>query len=214
MARFSEELKQASEPYWSQAVNHRFVDELLAGRVDDAVMARYLVQDHRFIDNFLILLGAAVSSADRFESRVVLGRFIGMISGDENNYFLRSFAKLGVAEQERREQPDGEPTRELNGVMLEAALSGSYAAAIGVLAVVEGVYLDWGLRARQPYPESFLYTEWITLHNNDYFASFVDFLRRELDRIGPSSEALCRDYFTRTARLEKAFFDDAYNLPG
>lgn len=214
MTRFSEELKQASQPYWDEAVHHRFVSELLAGRVDDAVMGRYLVQDHRFIDNFLILLGAAMSNADRFESRVVLGRFIGMISGDENDYFLRSFAKLGVTEHERQHQPDGEPTKGLNGIMLEAARSGSYAAAIAVLAVAEGVYLDWGLRATQPYPESFLYTEWITLHNNDYFVGFVEFLRRELDRVGPGSAALCRDYFTRTVKLEKAFFDDAYNLPG
>jgi thiaminase/transcriptional activator TenA len=213
VTRFSEELKRASEPDWSQAVGHRFVNELLAGQVSDAVMARYLVQDHRFIDNFLILLGAAISHADKFESRIVLGRFVGMISNDENDYFLRSFEKLGVTEHERQHQPDGEPTRGLNGIMLEAARAGSYAAAISVLAVVEGVYLDWGLTARQPYPQSFLYTEWITLHNNEYFISFVEFLRRELDRVGPGSAALCRDYFTRSVKLEKAFFDDAYNLP-
>jgi thiaminase/transcriptional activator TenA len=29
-------------------VGHRFVKELFAGAVPDAVMARYLIQDHRF----------------------------------------------------------------------------------------------------------------------------------------------------------------------
>lgn len=211
MVRFWEQLKHASEPDWSDAVNHRFVNELFAGTVADSVMSRYLVQDHRFIDNFLILLGAALSNADRFESRVVLGRFIGMISGDENSYFLRSFTALGVTEAERTEQPDGEPTRDLNAIMLEAARSGSYAAALAVLAVAEGIYLDWGLRAKEPYPERFVYTEWITLHNNPYFCNFVEFLRSELDRVGPPYAELCRDYFTRTVRLEKAFFDDAYS---
>ncbi|MDL2307093.1 TenA family protein [Desulfovibrio sp. OttesenSCG-928-C06] len=211
MARFSEELKQASEPYWSDAVNHRFVQELCAGTVAAPVMSRYLIQDHRFIDNFLSLLGAAMSHADLFESRITLGRFIGMISGDENDYFLRSFKALGVSDAERANQPDGEPTKGLNAIMLEAARSGSYAAAISVLAVAEGIYLDWGIKAPKPHPQNFVYTEWITLHDNDYFQGFVEFLRRELDRVGPAQDALCRDYFTRTVKLEKAFFDDAYN---
>jgi hypothetical protein len=47
--RFTEILRAASEPAWSDAVRHRFVNELFAGGVPDAVMARYLIQDHRFL---------------------------------------------------------------------------------------------------------------------------------------------------------------------
>ena len=41
--RFTEQLRQASEPHWSQAVTHRFVGELHAGRVAPEVMGRYLI---------------------------------------------------------------------------------------------------------------------------------------------------------------------------
>ena len=61
--RFTEILRAASEPAWSDAVRHRFVNELFAGAVPDAVMARYLIQDHRFLDSFLTLLGAALAGA-------------------------------------------------------------------------------------------------------------------------------------------------------
>ena len=67
--RFTEILRTASEPAWSDAVRHRFVKELFAGAVPDAVMARYLVQDHRFLDSFLTLLGATLASADTFEAQ-------------------------------------------------------------------------------------------------------------------------------------------------
>ncbi|WAW09427.1 TenA family protein [Oxalobacter vibrioformis] len=210
MSGFFEKLKAESEPSWSDAVTHRFVNELCAGTVDDSVMGRYLIQDHRFINNFLGLLGAAVNYADKFESRIVLGRFIGMISSDENDYFLRSFKALGITEDARLAPSDSAPTKGLKNIMLEAAKSGSYAAAISVLSVAESVYLDWGLRAPKPYPENFIYTEWITLHNNDYFIGFVNFLQRELDRVGPANADICRDFFMRTVQLEKAFFDDAY----
>ena len=70
--RFTETLRAASEPGWSQAVGHRFVRELFAGAVPDAVMARYLIQDHRFLDSFLTLLGAVLASADTFGAKLRL----------------------------------------------------------------------------------------------------------------------------------------------
>ena len=70
--RFTETLRTASEAGWSHAVQHRFVNELIAGAVPDVVMARYLIQDHRFLDSFLVLLGAALTSADTFAARLRL----------------------------------------------------------------------------------------------------------------------------------------------
>jgi len=36
-----------------------------------------------------------------------------------------------------------------------------------------------------------VHAEWITLHDNPDFRGFVDFLRAELDRVGPAQEDLC-----------------------
>ena len=74
--RFTETLRAASEAGWSHAVHHRFVNELITGAVPDVVMARYLIQDHRFLDSFLVLLGAALTSVDTFAARLRFGRFI------------------------------------------------------------------------------------------------------------------------------------------
>src|SRR5437660_7126824 len=103
--RFTETLRAASEPGWSDAVGHRFVTELFAGAVPDAMMARYLIQDHRFLDSFLTLLGATLASADTFEARLRFGRFIGMVSAEENTYFLRAFEALGVTVARRAAVP-------------------------------------------------------------------------------------------------------------
>ncbi|MFD0390052.1 hypothetical protein ACFQ4K_23310 [Tistrella bauzanensis] len=55
--RLSLWLRDRSEPDWSAAVAHRFTGELIAGTVADDVMRRYLIQDHRFVDSFVALLG-------------------------------------------------------------------------------------------------------------------------------------------------------------
>lgn len=207
---FNERLRAEHAAAWTQAVEHRFVRELCSGRIDDAAMARYLVQDHRFIDAFVTLVGAAIASADRFESRLRLGRFVGMVCSDENDYFLRAFEALGVDEAARLAVPDAAPTAGFKALMREAAATRSYAAALAVLNVAEGLYLDWAQRAPQPLPDSFVHAEWITLHDNPFFRDFVGFLRAELDRVGPAEEALARDFFARAVALELAFFDAVY----
>jgi thiaminase (transcriptional activator TenA) len=209
-ARFTETLRATSEPGWSHAVGHRFVKELFTGAVPDAVMARYLIQDHRFLDSFLILLGAALASADTFEARLRFGRFIGMVSAEENTYFLRAFEALGVTEDRRAADPDTQPTIGFKAIMREAADMRSYAAALSVLVVAEWLYLDWAFSAPQPLPDNFVHAEWITLHDNPNFRGFVDFLRSDLDRVGPAQADLCRDFFGRAVALELAFFEAAY----
>ncbi len=206
---FTDTLRRECAADWRAGTEHRFVRELLAGCIEDAVMARYLVQDHRFLDAFLTLLGAAIASADRFESRLRFGRFAGMVAGDENDYFLRAFAALGVTEAERTDTPDSAATAGFQAIMREAAATRSYPAVLAVLNVAEGLYLDWARRA-EGLPANFVHAEWITLHDNPFFRDFVAFLRAELDRCGPEAAGQARDFFHRALRLEIEFFDDAY----
>ena len=207
---FGARLRAASEPAWSRAVQHRFVRELCSGHIDDAAMARYLVQDHRFIDAFVTLLGAAIAGADSFEARLRFGRFAGMVCSEENDYFLRAFAALGIDEATQAAVPDAAPTAGFKALMREAAATRSYAAVLAVLNVAEGLYLDWAGRAPRPLPDNFVHAEWITLHDNPFFREFVAFLREELDRVGPSEEVLARGFFERAVALELAFFDAVY----
>jgi thiaminase/transcriptional activator TenA len=208
--RFTETLRRVSEPTWSHAVQHRFVMELFAGTIPDRVMASYLIQDHRFLDSFLMLLGAAIATADGLEARLRFGRFIGMVSGEENTYFLRAFEALGVTERQRTEAPDTNPTAGFKAIMREAAATRSYAAALAVLNVAEWLYLDWAMKAPKPLPPNFVHAEWIMLHDNPDFREFVAFLRAELDRVGPAEERISKDFFLRAVALERAFFDAAY----
>ena len=134
-----------------------------------------------------------------------------MVSSDENTYFLRGFDALGISEQQRTSLPDSAPTAGFKAIMLEAAATRSYAAILTVLNVAEWLYRAWATRAPRPLPENFLYAEWVTLHDNPDFNAFVDFLREELDRVGPAERDRCEDFFLRAVTLEKAFFDAAYD---
>ncbi len=208
--RFTDTLRHQNAPAWTAAVEHRFVTELCEGRVADTVMARYLIQDHRFLDGFLGLLGAAIASADHLEARLRLGRFVGLIAGEESTYFLRAFEALGVDEAQRQSPEDAAPTAGFKALMREAAQTRCYAAALSVLVVAEWLYLDWASRAPRPLPARYEHAEWITLHDNPAFRDVVAFLRAELDRVGPEQAEISQGFFQRAVALERAFFEAAY----
>lgn len=214
---FAELLRHSCQADWNACVTHRFVQELFDGSLDDKVLRKYLVQDYQFINRFVALLGAAIASADQFAPRVTLSQFAAMVTSDENTYFLRSFDALGVPEQERLAPDLTAPTRAFQQLMHEAAQSLNYANCIAVLAVAEGIYLDWADQPAKkglPMPQRFEHSEWIVLHANDFFRGFVDWLRSELDRVGllinETQRAEAAMYFQRAVALERQFFDHVY----
>ncbi|MDX7953111.1 TenA family protein [Lichenihabitans sp. Uapishka_5] len=207
--RFTDDLRAQHGAAWERAAGHRFTSQLIDGSLPDAVMARYLVQDYRFLDRFLALLGAAMATADDLAPRLRLGRFVGVVAGEENTYFERAFADLGVATARRAAEPDAAPTAGFKGLMAEAAAARSYPAALAVLCVAEWLYLDWASRAAA-LPPRFIHAEWITLHDNPDFRDLVGFLRAELDRVGPAEAERCQALFGRAVALEEQFFDTAF----
>jgi thiaminase (transcriptional activator TenA) len=133
----------------------------------------------------LTLFGAVLASADTFAARLRFGRFIGMVSSEENTYFLRAFEALGVTEDRRAADPDTQATAGFKAMMREATQTRGYAAALSVLVVAEWLYLDWASRAPKPPPDNFVHAEWITLHDN---------LVMQIKRLVPGLEAPSRPF--------------------
>lgn len=211
---FSEALRAENLDDWTAATQHRFVDEIFAGTVAPKVMRRYLTQDYQFVDRFVALLGMAIATADRFDSRIRFAQFAAMITSDENTYFQRAFDALGVPEAERLHPVLTAPTEGFRALMKDAAQTGDYASCLAVLTVAEWLYLSWADRPGGRLPEDFVHAEWITLHNNDGFRAFVTWLRAELDRIGAGldegARAEAAAFFGRAVNLERGFFDHIY----
>jgi thiaminase/transcriptional activator TenA len=130
--------------------------------------------------------------------------------GVERGISSAPFQALGITEERRAADPDTQATAAFKAIMREAAETRSYAAALSVLVVTEWLYLDWASRAPRPLPANFVRAEWIMLHDSPSLRAFVDFLRAELDRVGPAQTDLCRDFFGRAVALELSFFEAAY----
>lgn len=181
------------------------------------MLKKYLIQDHRFLDAFVVLLASMVAGCRKLEDRIPGCQFLAVITGKENTYFERSFDKLGC-DEERMSTPDNEVTKSFIQLMTSVAKGGSLGYVqynnwiqfsfggvskidsllsvfvphrrekLAVLCVCEWSYLSWAdIKTVQSKDD--MHVEWIDLHRGDYFAGVVEYLRGLLDVEG----ALCTE---------------------
>ncbi|EMA20605.1 TenA family protein [Haloarcula marismortui] len=225
--RFTDWLREQSQPDWDAAVEHRFVEELGVGTLDEDAFAEYLVQDYAFVDELVGTFGHAVGQAPDMAAKRRLVEFLDTVTDEEDDYFERSFAALDVADERWQDPEPTDATAAFIDLLGRAAREGGYAETLAVLVPAEWIYESWATAAAAAHgdPDSdglpsagmglpFYFAEWVDLHAVDSFVAFVDWLRGELDAIGPSlsprREARVASLFDRTVALERQFFEAAY----
>jgi thiaminase/transcriptional activator TenA len=215
-ARFTEWLRELSEPMWSRGLDHRFVTELGEGTIDDDVFGRYLVQDNAFVEHLVGLIGHAVGDAPTMEQKRRIEGFLAVRTGDgDNQYFEETFEQLGVPESARTD-PDRHPVTEaFADILARGAYEGDYEETLAVLLPTGWFYLEWGDSIADAEPGEDYLREWIDIHTAESLYDFVDWQRAELDELGPAlterRQRRVGRHFRRTMVLEEAFFDIAYD---
>lgn len=212
--RLTDQLRQAAGDQWDRVINHKFTKDLAAGAIERECLKKYLVQDHRFLDSFVVLLASIVAKARTLQDRIPGCQFLALITGKENTYFERSFEALGVTLEERQSIPDAPCTTGFCELMREVASTGSLAEMLAVIVVCEWSYLSWGELVKDTtVREDFYCYEWVDLHCGEYFASVIEYLRglldKELEYLDEEEKDACQRRFLQTVQLEEDFFDFA-----
>ena len=210
---FAETLRLRHFEGWTRATVHRFTVELGDGRLDDAVLRRYLVQDYAFVVSLASLVGHAIATAPTMAGKRLLATFAAALTSEENTYFERAFDALGVPAADRTE-PELWPESRRFLALLEEGATGSYADALSVLLPAEWIYLDWGTAEAVKRPPRFEHREWIDLHSGPIFAAFVSGLRSEFDAaaatLADGPRRRIAERFGAMVALEGEFFEAAY----
>ncbi|KAL3788161.1 hypothetical protein ACHAW5_006609 [Stephanodiscus triporus] len=223
---FCDEQRQIHAELWHRVTNHRLIDQLVDNTIPRPVLARYLAQDHRFLDAFVVLLASIVARANCLADRIPGCQLLASFTGRDNTYFERSLDALGDEAVIAMDAPDGPATTGFCALMRETAHSSDLASMLAVMVVAEWSYQDWGERVLPLLDEKdtddvpFWCREWVELHSGPYFGSVVTYLRKLLDdeatRLSATSDgdaALERAAaaFAKALQLELDFFEQAYD---
>jgi thiaminase/transcriptional activator TenA len=213
--RFTEKLKASSGEQWNRVVTHRFTKELAAGTIDREVLKKYLVQDHRFLDDFVVLLASIVANARSLSDRIPACQFLALITAKENTYFERCFESMNCSSEERKTIPDAACTTGFCNLMRQVAQNGTLGEMLSVIVVCEWTYMSWADLVKDlTVREDFTTYEWVDLHSGPEFEGVVSYLRQLLDTEGnmidDAEKEKCKARFLQAMQLEEDFFDFAY----
>ena len=210
---FTGSLRESSA--WDEATRHRFVEEYREGTLEDDIFRSYLVDDYAFLEMGARVTALAAADAPTMDEMGYLADQLGVLTGGENDYFVRAFEELGVSEDEY-ENPDLHPTTEaFNDFMLRVANQYGYEETLAAVTAAEWVYLDWCTYAAEAEYDRWYLDEWVDIHVVEEFADYVEWLRAQLDELGPElsprRKERVAELFRRTVELEARFFDAAYD---
>lgn len=225
---FVQELHEKYSDKFDEVVSHPFTTELCQGTLPDYKLYTYLVQDLKFFQDGLKVLGAALTYCDNEEASVVLGKQIGFLCHDENTYFSKclkqleteSSAELKAHVPSMMETPAPllPQVKTYLGTLAALAFnSADYSEIITYFYVMEKSYLGW-VEYNEPTMGKLEYKhqEWVNLHSGAAFTAWVDFLASEVDRVAVDETAkktMC-DAFERAVQLEIDFFEACYKHEG
>jgi thiaminase len=229
MGHIIDDLLEKYKERYQKAITHALTKELCEGTLPDFKLFTYLTQDLKFFQLGMNVFGKTLAYCDNTDSAIILSKQIGFIANDENDYFDNCLTQLKETSKPELEQhcckmllgPDS-PVLPLVEKYLQylkhlAHESLSYVEIITFMYLMEQVYLGWAdfhilkgnVREDLPYK----YKEWIILHSGDKFTSWVEFLKREVNRavVSQDDRSLCEEAFLMALNLEIAFFDSCYS---
>lgn len=224
---FTDFLLQKYATTLAKATHHSLTNELCEGTLPDWKLFTYLVQDLKYFELGLNLMGNALARCTCPASAVVLGKQIGFLANNENTYFhaclseLRetshSDLQLRVPHMLESVPPVLPEVQKYLETLAYLVPSQSYEEIITLIYVMEKVYLGWAEHNLAKKDNVILtlpykYKEWIDLHSGPEFGEWVEFLGDEVNRVALDNDLKQKieSIFRLVVELEIAFFDGCY----
>lgn len=219
----TETLLGENQELYQKSINHPLTNELCDGTLSNSKLYTYLVQDSKFFAIGLQFFAKTLSLCVNNKSAITLGRQIGFITNDENDYFEKCLDLLVEMPEVKQntvmvnDKPSLPKVEEyLKFIEYLVYESKSYAECVTALYVMEKVYLGWAdlnlQQGRVPQDLHYRYKEWINLHSGENFTKWVKFLEDEVNTVADETNwDLCQKAFYDSIRFEVDFFDECYN---
>lgn len=211
------EMWAAAGPIVQRTLAHPFLTELAAGELPDGVFRTYLIQDVRYIGDFVRALSVAGGRLRSRHATAVLSRRAGEIAG-EHELHARLMADFGVTWDDVAATPSSPTTTGYISWVLALVHGEPIEEALAGLMACPWVYWEIGkaLLARgSPDPR---YHAWIERYGGDTPAVTLPPWLALVDEVGegltPAQRAAAVERFVTGCRWEHLFWDAAYHGHG
>jgi thiaminase/transcriptional activator TenA len=204
-------LRENAEVF-ARMVNHRFVQDIAAGRLPAEVFDRYLVIEGSFVDTAIAIFAFATAKAEGIDTQRRLIAVLDALANEQVAYFERVLAERGIAPSRAALTAPG--VTAFRDGMLRIAETGTYADIATAMFAAEWMYWTWSRSAAAAAIQDPHLRDWVALHVAPDFEAQAGWLKSEVDRAGEALDDAGRvrlvQLFGKVQELEIRFHDEAY----
>ncbi|WP_314061767.1 thiaminase II [uncultured Vagococcus sp.] len=211
---FSEELREEAAALWQASFDHDFIQELVAGTLDEQGFRYYLLQDCYYLIHFSEahgLLAAKTADEEIRASQLALQK--GMEEG-EIAVRERYFKWLGITKEEYQKTVVAPSAYEYVNHLYRQLATGTVGTSLAALLPCYWLYLEIGQRFSQVASPNPLYQDWINTYDSPEFAESTRqqiSLLNQLSELADEDERLAmKEAFLISSQYELAFWEMSY----
>lgn len=208
----ADELFAAARPIWDAQVQHPFPRGIADGTLPEQTFKRWVLQDYLYLKEFARLFAWGVAKADRLESMGWYAYVLNLTLNTEMSLHRTYAERFGISTHELEAEPMWPTTRAYTDFLVRTAADGDMADLVAALLPCAWgyVYLAREL-TRDRMPAEPRYAEWLAQYSSDDFASAVDWLKAEMNRLAegtlPAKRRRLVDLFVLSSRYEWLFWE-------
>ncbi len=94
----ADQLYMSAADEWNQAINSRFVNEMLDDTIPESILKSYLIQDFKFFNQGI--MAHAIELAPRQETKDMLAKQSQWFADNEATYFTGFLKEYGITDEE------------------------------------------------------------------------------------------------------------------
>ena len=199
---------------------HPFVTGVGDGTLPVEKFKHYVTQDYAYLVEYSRALALASALAPRLDD---MSWFAGLLDETLNVEMSlhRSYCQeFGISVEELEATIAAPTTVAYTSFLLKTAYDGSFGELVASLLPCQWGYWEIGnhLMRRGLPQHAPLYSQWIEMYTSEGFAALAQHIRDMADRLGaeagPAELTAMGEAYMESVRLERRFWDMAYNLEG
>ncbi|MDA0264812.1 MAG: thiaminase II [Chloroflexi bacterium] len=215
---FIAEIERRTQPLRDAILAHPFVTGVGDGSLPVEKFKFYVSQDYAYLIDYSRTLALASAMAPRLDD---MSWFAGLLDETLNVEMAlhRGYCQeFGISAQELEATVAAPTTVAYTSFLLKTAHQGSFGELVASLLPCQWGYWEIGDHLQQQgLPQNApLYARWIQMYTSEEFAALARHIRDMADRIaaeaGPAEQAAMGQAYLTSVRLERRFWDMAYNL--
>ena len=209
-------LRDDCRPIWEELHAHSFVAEMASGRLPERKFAFYVGQNILFLRELARAMALGVAKADDEETMRDFAAIVSNIVDFELPKNRELLATVREMEPTATEEVVMAPaTLGYTRHLLTVAYQGRAADIMASLTPCAWSYGEIGKERLPDVPDHPVYRDWIEFFGGQEYWVTLEEVKARLERLceglGDVDMARIRDIFKTSSRLERAFWDMAYN---